>query len=326
MSSLQKILSAFPWKLKLELPEQILERLYEHRRLAEYVTLTDAFENITFEALYEKVAMLQQSRLIDFYTAPEAYAVFNEPDFIRAKIRAEGIRYWEDHGSFLRKHKAPVRIAAAGLALIICTYVVSLFFSDRQIISGNNTGQPVQQVSLSDTVAAKSDVSTPVQLPAHENQVQPKKTGKDEGKRLPKDTARVRRPEEKDAHAEGIEKGKQNAAVDVKRNYIINLDTLNHLVKVSPRVGTWDSTVLAIPMNEMEQVQPEFKRESETVGADFTFDALGTRFSGIMATTSPASESVFYTLHYVNKPTLFLFGSYPDRLYPYYFNQKIDGR
>jgi len=124
MASLRNIFGETVWKLKLELPEQILEKLYEYRSVTDYVTLTEAFNNISFETLYEKVALLQKSKLIEFYTAPEAYAVFHEPDFIKAKIRVEGIQYWKDHCSFLRKNKIPIKIAAGGLALIACSYLI----------------------------------------------------------------------------------------------------------------------------------------------------------------------------------------------------------
>jgi len=93
------------------------------------------------------VALLQKSKLIEFYTAPEAYAVFHEPDFIKAKIRVdEGIQYWKDHCSFLRKNKIPIKIAAGGLALIACSYlIIHLVRSgDGNIPVENNSAQQTQ--------------------------------------------------------------------------------------------------------------------------------------------------------------------------------------
>jgi len=57
----------------------------------------------------------------------------------------------------------------------------------------------------------------------------------------------------------------QLKGVEPKHNYKIEFDTLNHLVKVSPRVGKWDSTVLAVPLSEMESVHPEFQNSSKNV-------------------------------------------------------------
>src|SRR5258708_25924283 len=185
MTNIRKILGEIVWKLKLDLPERILEKLYEQGSVGEYVALAEGFDAVSFEILYEKVAILGQSKLIEFYTAPEAYAVFDEPDFIRAKIRAEGIQYWKDHSSFLRKHKTSVRIAASGLTLIVCSYFVIHLatMSDRNILIGDGMSQRPQSGSSGDSATVKSSGPTtpPPKSPLtnREDQAKPKKITKE---------------------------------------------------------------------------------------------------------------------------------------------------
>jgi hypothetical protein len=114
--------------------------------------------------------------------------------------------------------------------------------------------------------------------------------------------------------------------VDLKNNFNVEIDTINHIIKVQPRVGKWDSTVLAIPINEIEFVHPEYHSQHKVTFdyGDIAFDALGQRFSGMICTGTPATKDLYYTFYYINHPTVFLFGSYPNRLYPLHFNRNTE--
>lgn len=320
--------------MKSELHEQILEKLYRHRDAAEYVTLTEAFNEVNFQLLYEKVEFLQQSKLIEFYTAPTAYAVFKEPDFIRAKIRTEGIQYYKDHYSFFEKHKSLVRIVMGALALMGVGYIINIsIIQNQNVLSGNSFAEQPRSTVPDDSTGAKSKEPLTIspsesRLPTQQDTTKPKKIINQMEEQQQGDTFKVESHDQNGGVTTGrIGKleigtpGDQIGEIDLKNNYTMELDTLNHLIKVSPKVGKWDSTVLAIPLNELESVQPEFRSQRNDLsdGRDFAFDAMGQRFSGVLSIGAPASKDLYYTFHYANKPTLFLFGSYPNNLYPHYF-------
>jgi len=321
-------------KLELGIHEQILETLYEHRATGEFVTLTEAFDQVSFDVLYEQVVLLHQSKLIEFYTAPAAYAVFREPDFIRARIRTEGIQYCEDHYSFFKKYKNRVNIALGALALIVSGYIINMTLIQNKDVSGNGSAQQSASDGPGDSIATRSKdtitLSPPPEslLPTRQAANKPDKIIEREIEQKQGDTLKVENQEQKSVVSAG-ETDKPVAPptdkveeIDLKNNYTIQLDTLNHLIKVSPKVGKWDSTVLAIPLNEKELVQPEFHSQQNVLSnaGDFAFDALGQRFSGIISIGTTEEQS--YTIHYVNKPTVFLFGNYPNHLYSYYFKQE----
>jgi hypothetical protein len=104
---------------------------------------------------------------------------------------------------------------------------------------------------------------------------------------------------------------------------IYKLDSSNKTITFHPKSGAWSTPFIAVPINQVESIQPHLSSESQlsmpVTQAYIVIEGDSLKeFSSSAASATPGSG---YILHYATLPTYFIFG---DRNGPIYKANHLD--
>jgi len=109
---------------------------------------------------------------------------------------------------------------------------------------------------------------------------------------------------------------------EIPDNYSCVVDTINKLITIRPKAGSWNNPFIGFPATELEAVGPHFFNEHKTqVNIDTgSYTVRSEGLFGLSTTSTPSTDHLSYMLHYNQMPSKIVFGNYPKPLYEVTFN------
>lgn len=100
-------------------------------------------------------------------------------------------------------------------------------------------------------------------------------------------------------------------------NYKCSIDTVNKLIDIQPKAGSWAAPFFGFALAEKDDVKPHMavSNKASINVSTASYIIADKEILGLKGNLTATTNILSYSVHYISLPTYIIFGNYPSPLY-----------